>query len=139
MFFTDVRVPVSALVGSENEGWNVAKFLLVGERAFSYAVTVHDYLKRIRGVANQLDDPSLQTKLASVETELASLDAMEQKTLKLMLEDQAAASAVASVSKIHGSTLRQRVTELAVEVMGLYAIPQQPRLMEHGSLNETDR
>ena len=78
---------------------------------------------------------ALQRELAWV-AELASLDAMEQKTLKLMLKDQGAASAVASVSKIHGSTLRQRVTELAVEVMGPYALPQQPRLMEHGSLGE---
>lgn len=136
VFFTDVRVPKSALVGSENEGWNVAKFLLVGERSFSYAVTVHDYLRRIRSVANLRDDPTLNAKLASIETELASLDAMEQKTLKLIVKDQAAAAAVASVSKIHGSTLQQRVTELAVEVMGPYAAPQQPRLMEYGRLSE---
>ena len=136
VFFTDVRVPVSALVGRENEGWNVAKFLLVGERAYSYAVFVHDYLERIRSFASLRSDPTLRAKLASIEIELASLDAMEQKTLKLMKQDQGASSALASVSKIHGSALRQRVTELAVEVMGSYAIPQQPRLMEHDSLHE---
>ena len=53
VFFTDVRVPKTALLGKENEGWTVAKFLLVGERAYSYAVTVHDYLRRIRSFASQ--------------------------------------------------------------------------------------
>ena len=136
VFFTDVRVPRSSLIGQENEGWNVAKFLLVGERAYSYAIFVHDYLERIRSSANRQDDPTLEAKLASIEIELASLDAMEQKTLDLLKQDQGASSALASVSKIHGSVLRQRATELAVEVMGVYAAPKQPRLMEHGSLHE---
>ena len=136
VFFTDVRVPGSALIGQENEGWNVAKFLLVGERAYSYAIFVHDYLERIRSSANRQDDPALKAKLASIEIELASLDAMEQKTLDLLKQDQGASSALASVSKIHGSVLRQRATELAVEVMGVYAAPKQPRLMQHGSLHE---
>ena len=136
VFFTDVRVPRAALIGQENEGWNVAKFLLVGERAYSYAIFVHDYLERVRRFANRPDDPALKAKLASIEIELASLDAMEQKTLQLLKRDQSASSALASVSKIHGSVLRQRATELAVEVMGVYAAPKQPRLMQHGSLHE---
>ena len=131
VFFSDVRVPKSALVGEENDGWSVAKFLLVGERAYSYAVTVHDYLDRIRSAAGPLNQ-TLQSKLSRLEIELASLDAMEQKTLELLKKDQVAASTVASVSKIHGSTLQQRVTELAVEVLGAYAVPQQPQLLEHG-------
>ena len=144
VFFDDVRVPKSALLGKENEGWTVAKFLLVGERAYSYAIFVHDYLKRIRSVASQpvsgseplIHDLTLRAKLSNIEIELASLDAMEQKTLELLKKDQAASSALASVSKIHGSVLRQRVTELAVEVMGPYAVTQQPVLLEPGSLNE---
>ena len=144
VFFSDVRVPKSALVGKENEGWTVAKFLLVGERAYSYAVFVHDYLDRIRKFLGEQDPgserliqyPALRSKLASIEIELASLDAMEQKTLKLLKQDRGAASALASVSKLHGTALQQRVTELAVEVMGPYALPQQPRLLEPGCLDE---
>ena len=61
---------------------------------------------------------------------------MEQQTLKLMKQDKGAASALASVSKINGSVLRQRATELAIEVMGYYVVPQQPRPVKHGSLHE---
>ena len=32
VFFTDVKVPAENLVGEENKGWNVAKFLLGTER-----------------------------------------------------------------------------------------------------------
>jgi alkylation response protein AidB-like acyl-CoA dehydrogenase len=32
VFFTDVRVPVANLVGAENEGWTIAKYLLGHER-----------------------------------------------------------------------------------------------------------
>lgn len=144
IFFTDVKVPKSALVGKENEGWTVAKFLLVGERAYSYAVFCHNYLDRVKRYLVEQDpnsdpllqDPALRSKLVSIEIELASLDAMEQKTLKLMYKNREAASAVASVSKFHGTVLQQRVTELAVEVMGAYAMAQQPRLLEPGHLDE---
>ena len=32
VWLTDVKVPLSALVGEENEGWTYAKFLLQDER-----------------------------------------------------------------------------------------------------------
>ena len=32
VFFTDARVPVSNLVGEENQGWTIAKYLLTHER-----------------------------------------------------------------------------------------------------------
>ena len=144
VFFSDVRVPRSALLGKENEGWTVAKFLLVGERAYSYAVVSHNYLERIRHHVSQpgsgstplIHDAALRTKLAKLEIALANLDAMEKKTLKLMKQDRGAASALASVAKIHGTTLQQRVTELAVEVMGSYALPRQPELPGPDSLGE---
>ena len=55
---------------------------------------------------------------------------------RLMKQGRGAASALASVSKVHGTALQQRVTEFAVEVMGNYAIPKQPRLLEDGCLDK---
>ena len=144
VFFTDVRVPKSALVGKENDGWNLSKFLLVGERAFSYAVYAHDYLNRIRSYAGQcatpdgllIDDQSFRTNLAGFEIELASLDAMEAKTLEMMKTGRGEGSALASVSKIHGTALQQRLTVLGAEVMGYHAIPHQPEIPEPGLMNE---
>lgn len=144
VFFSDVRVPKSALMGNENDGWNVSKFLLVGERGVSYAMFSHDYLARIRSFASRqttangllIDDPAFRMKLASIEIELASLDAIEAKTLEMMKKDWAGATELAAVSKIHGTQLQQRVSELGVEVMGYYAIPLQPEIHEPSSMHE---
>ncbi len=145
VFFSDLRVPKSALLGQENEGWTVAKYLLAAERTYSFATVIQDYLERTRSFASQshdpdskplIQDPALGSKLASIETDLASLDTMEQQTPSMMKEDPKGAAALTSVIKIHGSELQQRVTELAVDLLGLYAAPRQPRLLTHGSMNE---
>ncbi len=56
VFFDDVRVPASALLGEENQGWMIAKYLLVHERGGSYApghfaAAAADACAAIRGVA----------------------------------------------------------------------------------------
>ena len=145
VFFSDVRVPRSALLGEENNGWTVAKYLLVGERAHSYAAAIHVCLERTRDFASQahtpgstplLDDPAFRKKLARIEVELAALDALEQKVFTLLKRDLSAAAALSSVTKIQGSELQQRMSELAVETLGYFAAPEQPMLLEHGSLTD---
>lgn len=139
VFFSDVRIPQSALLGEVNSGWTVAKFLLIGERAHSYAADIHVCLARTRSFAKQvhmMDDPAFTTKLARLEIELACLDASEHKVFNLLKQDISAASALSSVTKIQGSELRQRATELSIEVLENYAVPRQPTLIEPGSLDE---
>ena len=144
VFFNDVRVPKSALLGEENDGWTLAKYLLVGERAHSYSAAIHVYLERTRELASQtrvsgspplLDDPEFTAKFARIEIELASLDASEQKVFGLLKRDISAAAALSSVTKIQGTELQQRMTELAVETLGAYAVPEQPVLLASESLS----
>lgn len=140
VFFSDVRVPGSGLLGDEDNGWTVAKFLLIGERAQSFAADIHVYLERIRTFADEVgltQDATYRGKLAALEVDLASLEASEQKIFNLLKRDINAASALSSVTKVQGTTLRQRTTELATEVLDNYVVPQQPTLMEHGLLDET--
>ena len=47
-----------------------------------------------------------------------------------------AASALSSVTKVMGTSLRQRATELSIEVLDYYAVPQQPTLMDPASIGE---
>ena len=61
---------------------------------------------------------------------------MERNTLERMKRGRGAASALTSVSKVHGTALQQRVTELGVEAMGYGAMPKQPQLLEPASLSE---
>lgn len=145
VFFSDVRVPKSGLIGEENGGWGVSNFLLTSERSYSYATTTHDYLNRMRGYVRQMqatgdgrliEDSVFLKKLAGAEMDLECLDLMEEKTLHLMKTDRVAASALASVNKIKGTSLQQRVTELGVELLEHYAMPKQPILEKPGTLDE---
>src|SRR5277367_4183622 len=72
VFFDDVRVPVENLVGTENRGWDCAKFLLGNERTGMARIGVAKerirHLKKL--AAEEFDDPSFREKLSSVEIEL---------------------------------------------------------------------
>jgi alkylation response protein AidB-like acyl-CoA dehydrogenase len=83
VFFDDVQVPVSNLVGEENKGWDYAKFLLGNERTGIARVGVSkERLLRIRELASQvesggkpvIEDQKFREKLAAVEIELKALE-----------------------------------------------------------------
>ena len=51
VFFDDVRVPASALLGQENQGWTIAKYLLVHERGGAYTPAMRARLARLQAMA----------------------------------------------------------------------------------------
>jgi alkylation response protein AidB-like acyl-CoA dehydrogenase len=57
MFFDNVVVPESRLVGPENGGWGVAMFLLQYERAMYAWLTACDLLRRLRVLRGQAGAP----------------------------------------------------------------------------------
>jgi alkylation response protein AidB-like acyl-CoA dehydrogenase len=126
VFFDEVRVPAENLVGEENRGWSYAKFLLTNERAMS-AETPHTRadLEQLRDLAASelrhgrpiLDDPLFAAKLARFEVDLMALEAAVLRVLHIA-EDDPALTSVASVLKLRGAELRQRVADLAVEALG---------------------
>lgn len=48
VFFDDVRVPVSGLIGEENQGWRIAKYLLEHERGGAWSPGLRARLRRLR-------------------------------------------------------------------------------------------
>jgi alkylation response protein AidB-like acyl-CoA dehydrogenase len=128
IFLDDVRVPAENLVGEENKGWAYAKFLLNNERAMS-AETAHtrhdlDLLKEIvAGGAER--GPLFAAKMARLEIELMALEYAVLRVLHMDAGDPAVNS-VASVLKIRGAELRQRVADLAVEALGDHGLAVYP-------------
>jgi alkylation response protein AidB-like acyl-CoA dehydrogenase len=134
IFLDDVRVPADNLVGEENKGWSYAKFLLTNERAMS-AETAHtrhdlDLLKAIAARETRngrpiAEDPLFAAKTARFEIDLMALEYAVLRVLHMEADDPAQ-NAVASVLKIRGAELRQRVADLAVEALGDYGLAVYP-------------
>jgi len=126
VFLDNVRVPAENLVGEENKGWGYAKFLLTNERTMS-AETPHTaadlaMVKAIAAVEQRggrplIEDPLFAARLARFEIDLMALEAAVMRVLH-MEEGNPALNATASVLKLRGSELRQRIADLAVEALG---------------------
>lgn len=125
VFFEDVRVPAENLVGEEGEGWTYAKFLLTNERTNSAEVphTKRD-IAQLREIAARevkdgrplIEDRDLRRMLARLEIDTRAL---EVAVLRVLADEHAPGNAsIASLVKIRGSELRQRVAELANEALG---------------------
>lgn len=138
VFFDNVRVPVSNLVGQENKGWTYAKYLLGHERTGIAAVGRSKreltFLKQLamqqskRG-APLLHDPVFAAKVATLEIELMAL---EMTVLRVISEEGKGPGPQASMLKVRGSELQQQLTELMVEALGPQALPFDPDFLDGG-------
>jgi pimeloyl-CoA dehydrogenase large subunit len=136
VFFDDVRVPVENLVGTENRGWDCAKFLLANERSGIARVgTSKARLRRIRELAKRVpvnggtmwDSEKFRHKVSAVEIELKAL---EMTQLRVIANERARGGMpdpASSVLKIKGSEIQQRTTELTLELAGPFALPYRGR------------
>jgi alkylation response protein AidB-like acyl-CoA dehydrogenase len=127
IYFDNVRVPVSQRVGAENEGWTIAKFLLVHERTNIAGVpwSKRDFarLLRIAKAATRqgrplLDDPDFSRRLARLEIDL---NVIEYTNLR-MLSAAAGDLTTPSILKIRGSEIRQAISALTLEALGTAAL-----------------
>ena len=129
VFFDNVRVPVSNLVGQENKGWTYAKYLLGHERTGIAAVgRSKRELARLKTLARReqkngaplLRDPLFAAKVAELEIELMAL---EMTVLRVLADAHKAPGPEASVLKVRGTEIQQRLSELMVEAAGPLALP----------------
>ena len=134
VFFEDVDIPAENLIGEENKGWGIAKFLLTNERvgiaqvglSKAQLALVKSYAaRRSFGGVSVLDDPSFATKLADLETDMLALEVTNLRMLEVLKADGDTA-ALSSLLKLHASEIRQRVAELAVEAAGPDAVRWDP-------------
>ncbi len=133
VFLDNVKVPVANLVGKENEGWTCAKFLLANER-----LGIAEVPSSKRGVSmlrKISDDPSMAEKIADVDLQVQALEMSELRALSTMALG-GAPGPEASILKVRGSEIQQRIAELAMEACGEYAAPYQPGMLFQDT-NET--
>lgn len=132
VFFEDVRVSIDNLVGEENRGWDYAKFLLEVERYRAAPVgPIQARLKQARRLAGTgaqagrrlIDSPIYRHKLAELEVEALAMEALN--LLQFADDDPVLRRGGASMVKLVGGELQQRVSELGMEAVGDYAAVDQ--------------
>lgn len=135
VFFDDVRIPKSNRVGSENDGWTVAKYLLEFERgAIAYTPTLKAGLENVKEIASiepsgsgnrLIDDPSFNTRLIDLEIRVMAAEFTEKRAMSALGQGQNP-GAKSSMYKLMGSELNQEIAELRMEAVGYYGLPFLP-------------
>jgi len=127
--FEEVEVPVENLIGEENQGWSIAKYLLTLERlGIAEVAPARACLARLKALAaaeisanEPLSlDPTLVAELADLEADLDAVEATEHRFL-FDPSSNGELGAESSILKIHGTLLRQRLTELTMRLAGPFA------------------
>jgi alkylation response protein AidB-like acyl-CoA dehydrogenase len=120
VFFEDVRVPGENLVGEENAGWTIAKFLLGNERV---GIARVGHTKRLLAEAKKRSaevglagDHRITARIAEVENELVALELTALRVVATSADGKP--HPASSVLKLRGSQLQQEATELLVDIAG---------------------
>jgi len=117
VWLQDVSVPVENLVGEENAGWTLAKFLLKNERTAGAVVGYAAHaLERLRQLPMQ-DRPLLRQRLLEFELRFMVLEITSAAAVERMLTG-AEDGGEASLIKIRASELFQEIAEATVEALG---------------------
>ncbi|GAB3663325.1 acyl-CoA dehydrogenase family protein [Nocardioides korecus] len=124
VFFEDVRVPGENLVGEENQGWTMAKFLLGNERVGVAPVGATKrnlaHAKELAQETGALEDPVLAAQIVSLENDLLALELTALRVVAHSADGKP--HPASSVLKLRGTELQQAVSELLVDVAGPLAL-----------------
>ena len=134
VFFNDVRIPVENLVGAENDGWTIAKFLLGNERSgiarVGWTKTKLAKAKRLAaqtpapGGGTMLDEPLFAARLAGLENELLALEVTQLRVVASSADGKP--NPASSLLKLRGSQLQQEALELLTDLAGADSLPVAP-------------
>jgi len=135
VWFDNVKVPASNLIGEENKGWTYAKHLLSHERTNIADVNRSkrelERLKRIATAEGLYGDLRFKDEIAKLEVDVVALEMLvlrvlsAQKTGKNSLD-------IAGLLKIRGSEIQQRYAELMMLAAGPFSLPFIQEAMEAG-------
>jgi alkylation response protein AidB-like acyl-CoA dehydrogenase len=140
VFLDNVRVPQANRIGEENKGWTYAKFLLGHERTGIAAIgRSKKELAQLKAMAaaeptgsgSLAEDGRFADKMADLEIEILALESL---VLRIVADETAGRTpgAEASILKIKGTEIQQRLSELALEAVGYYANPYIAETREAG-------
>jgi acyl-CoA dehydrogenase len=135
VFFDNVRVGRDNLIGAENEGWTVAKYLLEFERGGrAWGARLRGALAGLQRLAKarRLDNGLFGQRLAALAVDVQAVEFSEQRVIA-ELEATGRIGPASSLLKIQAGDALQAITECSVEAIGYYGVPHQPQARQWGS------
>ncbi|MCU1587336.1 MAG: putative acyl-CoA dehydrogenase [Frankiales bacterium] len=130
VFYDEVRIPLTNVVGAVNDGWRVAMSTLAFERGTAFtvgqvqlAIMIEQLLELARertgpaGRRPAIADDELARRLTTVRAEIAALRAMTYASIARNAK-QAQPGPEGSMIKLYYSEIRQRLLQLAVDILG---------------------
>jgi alkylation response protein AidB-like acyl-CoA dehydrogenase len=125
IFFTDVQVPKENLLGNVGDGWQVAMTTLLHERGtlgFALAATLDAAVRKLVTLAKErnVTDPILRDRIAREWIELQALRFTNMRSLTTLVKT-GIPGPEGSASKLVWSENNQRLTKLALELLGAQA------------------
>ena len=125
IFFTDVEVPSENLLGAVGGGWTVAMTTLLHERGtlgFALTGVLEVAMRKLVALtrARGVDDPLLLDRVAREWIELQALKLTNYRALTQLMQT-GIPGPEGSVAKLHWSESNQRLTKLALEILGSHA------------------
>jgi len=130
VFFEDVRIPKSNMIGEENRGWYLAQTTLSFERsnigsAVGARQTVEDLATFARehigdGTSTLGHNEAVRTELVDrfIEANVATM--MSYKIVSIQAKEGVAPGHEASVAKMFSTELNQRVYRTGMKIAGMY-------------------
>jgi hypothetical protein len=124
LFFDNVRVPMTALLGPVNEGWRVAMATLSHERAGVAKMHLglsrrFDQMLHDARHSPALKDPICRDRIAALYAEIACMRWTTTRDLEALGRGAAPSAAGGSGTKLMWARIDQELGELAVTLMGL--------------------
>jgi alkylation response protein AidB-like acyl-CoA dehydrogenase len=122
IFFSEVQVPRENLLGELGGGWQVAMTTLLHERGtlgFALTGALETQVTRLVALAKEraADDPLIRDRVAQEWIELQALKYTNYRSLTALIQT-GIPGPEGSGSKLHWSEANQRLTKLAMEILG---------------------
>jgi len=132
VFFTDVVVPKSQLLGPINQGWKVSTTTLMYERHSSGARNPIGQVLALIAVARRLpldggtawDDPRIRQRLSQLYIDCEAMKYTRFRALTRQIRGEPPGPE-GSILKLSGSELGVRIADAAGEILGMHALVNQ--------------
>ncbi len=134
VFFTDVTVPCSALLGPEDNGWDVVNYALqferIGAARYARAAITLDKLVDVATERGMLDDPIVVDRLGEARALCEAARVLVYKVIDIRAKDRPP-TADTQLARVLSTTCDNAIGRLALDICG-------PESLEYASFADTN-